>query len=199
MNSASVVITIESMTNTSISLLLRLREPGDSEAWSRFVRLYGPLMYKWALSTGLQPNDASDIVQDVMALLVRKLPSFRYDESSSFRAWLKTVTLNKLREKFRRRSLPMSDATGSVLARVSNSDDVDFWEQEYRRDVVNQAIGLMQKHFQPAIWEPLQKYIRGEGKADDLAKEYDVSVWSLYAAKSRLLKHLRVELKGLLD
>ena len=101
------------MTTTSTSLLIRLRQPTDRAAWSRFVRLYGPLIYKWAQSTGLLASDAADLVQDVMTLLVRKLPEFHYDRSRSFRSWLKTVTLNKWREKCRKRSLPMTDATAS--------------------------------------------------------------------------------------
>ena len=187
------------MDSTSISLLLRLRETDDNEAWSRFVRLYGPLIYKWALSAGLQSNDASDVSQEVMAALVQKLPSFQYDETSSFRAWLKTVTLNKLREKFRRKCLPLPDASGSVLAKVSDDTAADFWEQQYRRDVIDQAISLSEQHFSPTTWKALQRYIRGEAKAEDLAKEYGINVWAIYAAKSRLVKRLRVLLKGLLE
>ncbi|MCA9218553.1 MAG: hypothetical protein KDB27_36040 [Planctomycetales bacterium] len=51
------------MTTTAISLLVRLREPTDREAWNRFVNLYGPMMYRWAKNTGMKPEDASDLVR----------------------------------------------------------------------------------------------------------------------------------------
>ena len=187
------------MTSTSTSLLLRLRQPTDRVAWSRFVRLYGPLIYKWALDTGMQVSDATDLVQDVMTLLLRKLPAFRYDKSRSFRSWLKTVTLNKWKEKCRRRSLPMSSATESQLAGIADPKTEDFWEAEYRKEVVARAMELMKQDFKPATWQACQKYIAGDSSPEELATEYGVSVWTIYSAKSRLLKRLRDELDGLLD
>lgn len=187
------------MTTTSTSLLIRLRERTDREAWSRFVNLYGPLIYKWAKRTGLNADDASDLVQDVMALLVRKLPTFEYDKSRSFRSWLKTVTVNKWREKCRRKSLPISDATVSGLARIPEEQASDFWEADYRKQVVSRAMDLMESEFQPKTWQACRRYVMGEASPDELAAEYGLSVWTIYSAKSRLLKRLREELDGLLD
>jgi len=84
------------MYTTSVSLLERLRQPGDQEAWSRFVRRYSPHIYDWARRQGLSAEDAADLVQEVFALLVQKMPDFKYDPHKSFRAWLRTVTRNKL-------------------------------------------------------------------------------------------------------
>ena len=50
--------------STSASLLARV-QADDSEAWSRLVRLYGPVVYRWARQAGLQPNDAADVAQAV--------------------------------------------------------------------------------------------------------------------------------------
>lgn len=189
------------MNTTSTSLLIRLRQPTDRAAWSRFVQLYGPLIYKWAQSTGLQPNDAADLVQDVMTLLLRKLPEFHYDKSRSFRSWLKTVTLNKWREMSRKRSLPVSDVTASGLARLPDAGAAkdEFWENEYRQEVVARAMAMMKSDFKPATWKACQRYLLGEGTPDELAAEFGVSVWTIYSAKSRLIKRLREELDGLLD
>src|SRR5262245_32982810 len=90
------------MHTTSISLLERLRQPQEEQAWRRFVDLYTPLLYFWARRTGLQEADAADLVQQVLAILVRKLPEFSYDREKSFRNWLRTVTLNEWRAWQRR-------------------------------------------------------------------------------------------------
>ena len=66
------------MNTTSISLLERLRHPGQAEAWARLVELYTPLLYYWACRMGLPSQDASDLVQDVLVTLVQKLPQFVY-------------------------------------------------------------------------------------------------------------------------
>jgi DNA-directed RNA polymerase specialized sigma24 family protein len=78
-------------SSTSVSLIERLRDGGAGDAWARFVRLYTPMLLRWARRWGLQEADAADLTQDVLLLLVRKLPEFEYDARRSFRAWLFTL------------------------------------------------------------------------------------------------------------
>ena len=187
------------MDTTSASLLVRLREPTDRDAWTRFVKLYGPMMYRWARRTGLQDDDASDLVQDVMTILIRKLPEFEYDHSRSFRNWLKTVTMNRWRERGRRKQLPFEATTQSEISRVPAAEAEDFWESEYRQQVIRAALDLMRTEFQPATWEACKRYILQDESPDHLAAELGVSVWTIYSAKSRVVKRLRQDLDWLLD
>lgn len=46
-------IFMPSSVDTPGSLLERLRQPGDEEAWQRFVRLYTPLLIHWAGRVGI--------------------------------------------------------------------------------------------------------------------------------------------------
>ena len=95
------------MATTSESLLFRLQNLGtstDESAWEQFVSLYTPLIFYWARRTGLQQNDAADLVQDVLTKVFLKLPKLQYDRSRSFRGWLRKVTLNRYREIGRRKS-----------------------------------------------------------------------------------------------
>src|SRR5690349_11904006 len=77
-----------SMEDTPASLLERLRRPGDQAAWVRFVQLYTPLIFQWAHRLGVAEADAADLVQDIFATLVQKLPDFTYDRDRRFRGWL---------------------------------------------------------------------------------------------------------------
>ncbi len=86
------------MTKTPSSLLERLRQPFEPEAWARFVSLYTPLIYSWGRRVGLQESDAADLVQDVFVTLLQVLPTFTYDRHHSFRRWLWTVAINKWRK-----------------------------------------------------------------------------------------------------
>src|SRR5437879_1117603 len=95
------------MNTTPASLLERVRQIADQDAWQRFVKLYTPLLYFWARRLGLQDQDAGDLVQDVLANLVRKMPEFNYDRDRSFRNWLKTLVLNQWRNNARRQVLPV--------------------------------------------------------------------------------------------
>ncbi len=183
---------------TSATLLERLRQPGPEQAWSRFVELYTPLLYHWALHLGCQPHDAADLVQEVFALLVEKLPEFTYDPRRSFRAWLRTVALNKWRES--RRKAAAAPATGTDLAHVHAPDGAEaLWEAEYRDRLVGRALELMRSDFQAATWKACWEHAVMGRPAAEVAAELGVSANAVYLATSRVLARLRQELGGLLD
>jgi len=92
------------MDSTSISLLGRLRLPNQEAAWKRFVDLYAPMIFNWGGTQGLNSTDAADLVQEVMTVLVTKLPEFEYDPQLRFRGWLRIVTVNTSRNMIRRKS-----------------------------------------------------------------------------------------------
>jgi len=56
---------------TRPSLLLRVRDPLDHEAWRQFIDLYAPLVYQFGRRRGLQDADAADLAQTAFASLTR--------------------------------------------------------------------------------------------------------------------------------
>jgi RNA polymerase sigma-70 factor (ECF subfamily) len=185
------------MESTSASLLVRLKDPAESAAWERFVKLYSPLLFFWARRQGLQDSDASDLVQDVLATLVRKIPDFIYDRGKGFRDWLKTVLLNKWRDRLRKRApVALQD---EMMNQVPDSVDQGFEEAEYRAYIVKQALELMQAEFAPKTWKACWEHVVQGRSAAEVAAELGISEGSVYVAKSRVLARLRVELEGLLE
>jgi RNA polymerase sigma-70 factor (ECF subfamily) len=188
------------MTTTSISLLERLRRPNEQAAWERFVELYTPLLYYWARRIGLQSCDAADLVQDVFAVLVQKLPEFTPDRHKSFRGWLRTVTINKWRERRRRRTAAPLDATDPALDDLATPDDVEaFTDAEYRQHLAWRALQLMQREFPETTWKACWETVVAGRTAAEVAAALGVSVAMVYTAKSRVLRRLRQELNGLLE
>ena len=186
------------MDRTPASLLQRLRRPGEPEAWARFVELFTPLIYYWARRLGLQHQDAADLVQDVFTLLVQKLPAFSYDRHKSFRGWLRTVTLNKWRDRCRRRTVPVEK--NAVPDELPGPEAADaFWETEYRHQLVGQALEVMRAEFQPTTWKACWELVVTGRPAAEVAAELGVSENAVYIARSRVLGRLRRELEGLLD
>lgn len=185
------------MNSTSVSLLGRLRQPEDQEAWRRFVHLYSPLLYYWARGVKLPAADAADLVQEVLLVVVKEMPAFAYDPSRSFRGWLRTIALNKWRERCRRftNAPPREDAELDALAADSGTDV--FAEQEYRQCLVRQALQIMQDEFEPATWKACWEVVVSGRPAAEVAAELKTSVDVVYGAKSRVLRRLREELDGL--
>src|SRR5256885_14759398 len=82
---------------TNPSLLLRVRDGRDQDAWRQFFALYVPLLYGYARKRGLQDADAADVAQDVFQRVLGALRRLDYDPTrGSFRAWLCTITRNRI-------------------------------------------------------------------------------------------------------
>jgi len=191
------------MNTTSESLLFRLQHSTegdvDQNAWEKFVRLYTPLMFHWARKVGLQQSDAADLVQDVLSIVFRRLPDFKYDATGSFRGWLRTVTLNKFREKTRKRVTNVSVASNSMLEQIASLPKAEStWDLDYGRMLLQQTMAMMESDFRPGTWKALRA-VMGQGMTVDQAAEATgVSAWTIYSAKARLMKRLREELNGLM-
>ena len=191
------------MNTTSESLLFRLQqhvsEEVDQSAWETFVGLYTPLMLHWARKVGLKPADAADLIQEVLSIVFRRLPDLKYNRQGSFRGWLRTVTLNKYRERRRIKTLPIVDESASFvegLASVTHAEST--WDLDYGRLLLTQAMDQMQCDFEPETWQALLAVMRENLSVEQASKQHDVSPWTIYSARSRLMRRLRDQLDGML-
>jgi hypothetical protein len=107
------------MAETSVSLLERLCLEPTEDAWKRFVGLYAPLIRGWLKCYQVKDEDAEDLGQEVMAVVVRELAHFRHNsQCGAIRTWLSTVTVNQLRLLWRTRR-GLDAATGnSAMAQM---------------------------------------------------------------------------------
>lgn len=182
---------------TSLSLLERLRQPGQPLAWSRFVGLYTPLLFYWANKKGLSPQDAEDLVQEVLTAMIQTLPRFSYDRQRTFRGWLRQILHNKWCDRQRKARLPI--AADADLLMVPDSEDSPFWETEHRQFLVRRALELMQSEFKPSTWKACWEFVVEEKPAAQIASELGIREAAVYVAKCRVLRRLRQELSGLVD
>jgi RNA polymerase sigma-70 factor (ECF subfamily) len=189
------------MNTTSESLLLRLSDHSSvtrSDAWVRFTKLYTPLIFYWARKTGLQAQDAADLVQDVMAIVLRRIASFEYDSGKSFRGWLRTVTLNQYRQKLRKQKLNAIDASASFLDAQPDSNRAEkTWDEEYARSLLQNAMKMAQPDFTPRTWKALEMLLKSGRPVAEVAVELEMRPSTLYSAKARLMRRLKKQLDGL--
>src|SRR5262249_46802410 len=115
------------MSETSFSLLDRLRHRSDGASWKRFVDLYSPLLQAWLRRQGVRAQDADDLVQEVLGVVVRELPDFRHNQRpGAFRAWLRSILSNRLRGFWRARrtqSATVGEAPQQDLERLEDPGD----------------------------------------------------------------------------
>jgi RNA polymerase sigma-70 factor (ECF subfamily) len=186
--------------STSLSLLQRLRQPGQADAWQRFARLYTPLLVAWSRRPryGLQPADADDLVQDVLTDLVRKLPRFQYDPQRGFRAWLRVVFHHKWVDHCRRVGrLPPGIDEG--LSEVSSPAAIDPAEVEEQQLLLRRALELMQEEFEATTWQACWQRVAEDRPAAEVAAALGITENAVHVARSRVLRRLRQEMAGLID
>jgi RNA polymerase sigma-70 factor (ECF subfamily) len=189
---------------TRASLLVRLRDGKDGDAWQQFVRLYAPVIYGFARKRGLQDADAADLMQEVLRSISSAVGRMEYDPiRGTFRGWLFTVTRNKVFNFLESRARRVQ-ATGDsrVQQRLEHHADADGnlsgdWEADYQRALAARAMERVKAEFQAATWEAfLQTAVQGRTPAQ-AAKAVGMSVGAVYVAKSRVIARLRQEIEEL--
>jgi RNA polymerase sigma factor (sigma-70 family) len=188
-----------SSPSTSLTLLERLRLRDHSDAWSRFVQLYTPLLQKWAKQQGLQEADAADLTQEVLVKLMDELPHYTRGEGQSFRGWLYRVTANQCRDFRRRvatRALPNADGLSDV---DEDPQPSDFEEVDYRRSLVNRALELIRAEFKDQTWTAFEQLMIEGRSAADIARDLNTTENAVYLARHRVLTRLRREIDGFLE
>jgi RNA polymerase sigma-70 factor (ECF subfamily) len=185
---------------TRASLLVRLRDAGDGDAWRQFVGLYAPLVYRFGRQHGLQDADAADLSQDVLRAVSAAVGRFEYDPGKgSFRGWLFTLAHRKLcdlLDRQRRQGRGSGDsATQALLEEQPAPDSALLWDQEYERQVFAWAAEQVRGQFTEATWQAFWRTaVDGRGAAE-VAKDLGLSVGAVYIAKSRVQARLREQVR----
>jgi RNA polymerase sigma-70 factor (ECF subfamily) len=190
---------------TRVSLLNRLKDGGDTQAWTAFVRLYGPVIYGFARKRGLQDADAADLMQEVMRSVARNVEKLEYDpKRGTFRGWLYTVTRNKIynflsAQKNRVRAVGDSanhERLEALPDRSDNDADAD-WDREYQRRMSARAMDSVKGEFQSNTWQAFWGTAVEGRPAAEVGAGLEMTPGAVYVAKSRVLARLRDEVQRL--
>jgi RNA polymerase sigma-70 factor (ECF subfamily) len=182
---------------TRSSLLLRLRDLTDADAWREFARVYGPVVYHYGRKRGLQDADAEDLTQSVLQAVADAIGRLDYDrERGSFRGWLFTLAHRKLCDlKARRRRQAQgtgdSDVQAQLNAHPATADDEALWQREYEKRLFDWAAEQAKGEFQEATWRAFWLTGVERRSGQDAAEALGMSVAAVYVAKSRVLARLR--------
>ncbi len=186
--------------DTRYSLLQRIGDPADEASWREFWRLYDPVVYRMARRFGLQDADANDLTQDVMAAVMDAVRRWEPDEHRGrFRTWLFTIVRNRTISILRRhRSGTRGSGDTAVLRQLAAVPAQEAFEDEVRRAAFHQAAEIVRPQVQPATWNAFwQTSVLGQ-PVEEAARQLNLSVGSIYAARSRVLARLRREIENTL-
>lgn len=191
------------MNTTSLGLLERLKhaEPDASE-WRRLRDIYAPMIRHWLSRLR---HEVDDLTQEVLVVLFRELPSFERRRDGSFRAWLRQITVNRMRAFCKtRRKQPLAmggPETDQLLAQLAdpNSDLARQWDQDHDKHVFQKLLAIVEADFEPNTWQAFIRFAVEGLPAAQVARELGVTESAVVQAKFRVLKRLREEAGELLD
>jgi RNA polymerase sigma-70 factor (ECF subfamily) len=190
---------------TRASLLVRLRNASNDRAWHEFVQIYGPVVYGFARSRGLQDADAADLMQDVMRSVMGAIGRFDYDRNQgTFRSWLFTITRNKVytflsARRIRPRGSGDSATNRLLDSQVDPNDGSEDWETEYQRRLAALAMERVKSEFHETTWRAFWLTAVEGVAAADAARQVGISPGATYVAKSRVLARLKEEVAAIED
>ena len=192
-----------SSLHTRPSLLLRIRDAQDTDAWQTFMSIYAPLIYRYCRGRGLQDADAADVTQEVLAKVARSVQTFTYQpERGRFRDWLGTVTRHRIFRFLRRQH------TGLQAAEAATEQDAEEiaapqaeaeWTAVFHSQLLQAALERIQPSFEPVSWRAFERTWIEDRPAAEVSRELDLRIEAVYLAKTRVLKKLREEVLHLAE
>jgi RNA polymerase sigma factor (sigma-70 family) len=182
---------------TRPSLLVRIRDPRDAIAWSDFVEIYAPLIHSYVRTRGLQDADAADVTQDVLHAVATNAERFDYDPArGSFRGWLFSVTLNKLRDLVSRRK---THAVGSgdtgvhelLVNTTADDGDQQTWDQHHAWRLFLWAAEKARVDFREKTWQAFWRTAIEQQPVEQVSIELQISAGAIHVARCRVIARVK--------
>jgi RNA polymerase sigma-70 factor (ECF subfamily) len=190
---------------TSVSLLGRLAGTPTGEDWRRLDDLYRPLLRAWMARLGVAASDVDDLVQEVFVVVFGEVAGFERRRQGAFRAWLRKILANRMRDSFRDgKYRPTATGDSDFLRRLDELVSPDsalsrMWDDEHNKHVVAKLMQLVEGDFAPATWQAFRRHALEGEPAQEVARALGLSLNAVLLAKSHVLKRLRQEAAGFLE
>ncbi len=186
---------------TPISLLERIRKVNDPRSWFELVAIYQPWLRNWLQTHLVLSSDVDDLVQETLTTLVEELPHFRHNgRKGAFRAWLRQIMINRLRE-FRRKKKDFLNNSEEWLNQLADDKSVlsQIWDREHDEYIIKQLLKRISSDFEPITWQAFEAFVIHQQPASVVADQLNLTPGAVWTAKSHILKRLRQEAKDWLD
>ncbi len=185
-----------SVPDTRHSLLLRLRDHRNQEAWADFVGIYQPLIERMVRAQGLQESDAADVTQEVLLAIAKAADRWQTEPIERFRAWLRTATRNVVVNFLIRRARHPQATGDSGFAQWLEEIPMDgpesgLYSSEERQHIFAWAVEQARSEFQTATWQAFWKTSVVGLEVPAVAAELGLSAGAIYVARSRVMNRLR--------
>ena len=184
--------------STRPSLLIRLRDPTDEQAWGEFLEIYTPLIHRLARQSGLQSADADDLSQEVFRAVSGAIGRWDPDPGrGSFRGWLFRIARNMIINLLEARRRPPKGVGDTEVHECSSSSRrrVRTRPRFSRRST---AVGCFSgpssgcgSEFRESTWQAFWLTAVEGRKAQEVAASLGLTAGAVYVYRNRVVARLR--------
>jgi RNA polymerase sigma-70 factor (ECF subfamily) len=189
--------------DTRHSLIARLPDTDDVEAWDQFVSIYQPLVFRLARGRGFQDADAREIVQEVLLSVSQAVERWEPDpQRGRFRDWLFTIARNlMIRFLTRRRHRPIGTGDSRVAELLDQEpapppEETALFDLEYRRELFRWAADRVRTQVNERTWQAFWRTSVEARPTGDVAAELGMTSGAVHVARSRVRSRLRKVVEG---
>ncbi|MDB4614069.1 sigma-70 family RNA polymerase sigma factor [bacterium] len=190
------------LPDTSASLVLRLKNHADADAWREFSHIYQPVVYRMIRKRGFQPADASEISQEMLMSVASAIKHWDPDKrKGSFRGWLFKIARNEMVDFLKHKRRKSAASGGTDLMRLieqspdPRSPESNDFDLECRRQIYQHAAMSVRNHFSPNTWQAFERTTIDGEAIPEVAASLNMSVAAVYVARSRVMKQLQLHVK----
>ena len=185
------------MVDTSQDLLNNVQADPQSQEWSRFVRIYTPLIVRWLERFDVAIADRPDLTQEVLLAAASSIESFQHSgRIGAFRTWLRTITLNRCRRHWqaKKRSLTQAqiDSVDQQLDEFADphSELTAAWDAEHDAFVLQGLFETLAREFDQTAITAFVQVTMQQLPVADVARQLGWPVGRVYKVKYRIMKRL---------
>jgi len=174
----------------------------DPASWSRLVMTFAPIVYRWCRRSGIREADTPDVIQDVFSTVARGVTGFqRTQVQGSFRAWLATITRSRVRDFLRKNARHQSPVGGTEaleqLQEIPDELDSTICYQSIESPLAKRTMELVRAEFEEVTWQAFWMTTIESQSPAIVAQRLNLSLASVYQARTRVLRKLRQRIREL--
>lgn len=183
------------MHTTRPSLLVRVRQKTDVEAWAEFDGIYRPMLLRFSRGCGLTADDAEEVTQECMALIEQRISAFDYDpEKGRFKGWLKMCVINQVRSLRRKRKEIPAESGHFRLEQDREPDPEAMFDDLWMREHLRYCLEQIRHDIDDNVYRAFELHVLKEWPAERVCEACKIQPNNLYQIKWRMLRRLQAKM-----
>ncbi len=184
--------------DTSNTWLQEMQDvPDDTSGWRHLVESYRPFVRDQLVRHGVEATSAEDVSQQVLTIVWRKLPEFERQGTGSFRAWLRSITINCFRDFLKSRQYRSRAVGGTdMLDLAAKMEDphgefTHIWNRDHARHVVEELLTAVTPEFTAKSIEIFRRLAIDQESVGKVAADLGMTKNAVVVARSRVFRRLK--------